>query len=295
MIICPACDSMDLGFAATDISCRSCGAGYKITDDIPCFFSSGPSHVDGFSDDLFDYLYSMEKKHFWFWGRNRIIRNLLKASVTEKLENLSFMEIGCGNGFVMSYLRDAGLKVSGGDIFFKALKFCQARGNTDLFQLDAAHLPFKNEFDLIGLFDCLEHIADDVAVLGSVYKALKPGGKIILTVPANQALWSSFDETSHHQRRYSKDELLAKLSGSGFIPERAGFFNFILFPFIWLMRRRDKPLEKPKTDLDGYVETKTIPVVNSLFKLAMGLESILIPYIPFPAGSSLIAVAKKAS
>ena len=101
------------------------------------------------------------------------------------------------------------MTVTGADIFTKGLIFAEERlqGRAHFLQLNALDLPFRKEFDVIGAFDVIEHIDDDVAALKEIHKALKPGGGILMTVPRHMFLWSAVDTTAHHKCRYSGAEL----------------------------------------------------------------------------------------
>ncbi|MGH7738652.1 MAG: class I SAM-dependent methyltransferase, partial [bacterium] len=112
---------------------------------------------------------------------------------------MKFFEIGCGTGFVLQALEreTAGLELFGSEIHLEGLRYARERlARTELFQMDAQHIPFRNEFGGIGLFDVLEHIADDQAVLRQVHQALVPGGGLVVTVPQHAFLWSRVDELS---------------------------------------------------------------------------------------------------
>ena len=101
------------------------------------------------------------------------------------------------------------MTVTGADIFTKGLIFAEERlqGRVHFLQTNTLDLPFLKKFDVIGAFDVIEHIDDDVAALKEIHKALKPDGGILMMVPRHMFLWSALDTTAHHKHRYSGVEL----------------------------------------------------------------------------------------
>ena len=117
----------------------------------------------------------------------------------------SFMEIGCGTGFVLQGI--AGhfpkMRLVGSEIYPEGIAFAAERiARGEFMQMDARYIPFVDEFDAIGAFDVLEHIYEDEAVLEQIYQALKPYGFLMLTVLQHRWLWSRIDEYACHVRRY---------------------------------------------------------------------------------------------
>jgi len=119
----------------------------------------------GFASHYFEDLAQQEEGHFWFESRNRIILWMLRTYFPQMT---NFLEIGCGTGFVLSSVQRSfpGLAISGSEIFPQGLQFASERLlSASLFQMDARHVPFQEEWDVIGAFDVLEHIDEDEAVL----------------------------------------------------------------------------------------------------------------------------------
>ena len=234
VLCCPECKDT-LSRMDDKYLCPNCAHSYPIVDGIPSFVDQN-AIIDSFDASAFEFLFQMEQKHFWHIGRREIIFHVLTRSIPTLLES-RMLEIGCGNGSVLGYLKQKGVDIEGGDIFLEALKFCQQRaGYGGLYQIDILALPFRNEFDVIGAFDILEHIDNDEKALLEINQALNPKGKLILTVPAYKFLWSYFDVQSHHERRYSKKELVTKLERNGFIIKKTSFFMFFLFPLLAAIR-----------------------------------------------------------
>ncbi len=206
------------------------------------------------------------------------------------------LEIGCGNGNILSYLKKrTQLQLTGGDLFMEGLRTCRGQVDIPLYQVDATLLPFRDYFDIIGMFDVLEHIEDDERVLEECRKALKEQGRLVLTVPACPALWGPFDEFSHHQRRYTRRDLREKLEQAGFAIERAPHFMFFLFPLLYAARFLKRRLGRSGgADPDQIpYDLRTVPVINGLSLRLLRLEKLLLRYVDLPFGTSMLVVARK--
>lgn len=275
--------------------CQNCVHSYPIVDGIPSFVDQNVI-VDSFDASSFESLFGMEQKHFWHIGRKEIILDVLRRNIPS-LAKSRMLEIGCGNGSVLAYLKQNGINIEGGDIFLEGLEFCKRRaGSATLYQLDILALPFRNEFNIIGIFDVLEHVDNDDKALSEINQALKPGGNPILTVPANKFLWSYFDVHSHHKRRYNKGELATKLERNGFVVKKNSFYMFFLFPLFAAIRLVSNILHRQKDEnqnTKASLELTTIPIVNDVFLGLLRLERRLIRCLALPFGASLLVLAEK--
>ena len=269
--------------------CPACGWRVDRIDGFPAFAPSLAKGNQGFRVGYFSELAGLEEKNFWFRGRNRLIlwaldRHFPGAS--------SFMEVGCGTGYVLSGIRRAfpEMKLRGSEIDASGLGFAARRvGNTELIQMDARAMPFREEFDVIGAFDVLEHVEEDEAVLGQIYAALKPGGGVMLTVPQHPFMWSQQDVAACHVRRYTKSELIGKLKRAGFRIQLATSFVSLLFPLMMISR-----LVTKQAPTDPMSELRLGGGTNALFESIMNIEAMLIKMnIHPPFGGSLLTVARK--
>ena len=127
--------------------------------------------------------------------------------------------------------------VVGMDLYAEGLAFARNRTSCPLVQGDIEQPGFGSQFDLIGAFDVVEHLPDDLRVFRSLHAMLKPRGILLLTVPAHQSLWSYFDEVSHHCRRYEPSDLRRKLNQTGFEIEFLTQFMASIYPLLWFVRR----------------------------------------------------------
>ncbi|MBI5927704.1 MAG: class I SAM-dependent methyltransferase [Chloroflexi bacterium] len=251
---------------------------------------------------FFSLLFEVEDRHFWFRTRNHIIRQLVQQIALDLPFNYRVLEVGCGTGNVLRQLEQVCAKdsVMGMDLFWDGLHYAQKRVTCPLIQGDMHNPPFGVKFDLIGLFDVLEHLPDDSQVLTDLYQMLAPGGKLLLTVPAHTSLWSYFDEASHHYRRYQKSDLQQKLTSAGYEIEYISYYMMSIFPLVWLGRRlaslANQPKDRQLADANEMAsrELKITPGVNGLLTAWLMQESRLIAgRKQLPIGTSLLAIARK--
>lgn len=207
----------------------------------------------------------------------------------------SFLEIGCGTGFVLSGVASTfpAARLMGAEIFSAGLNYAAHRlHGAQFIQMDARKIPFDSHFDALGAFDVLEHIEEDTTVLSQICQALKPDGILMLTVPQHPELWSAQDELACHVRRYTVAELERKVSEAGFDIVDSGSFVALLLPLMWLSRRL------PRNNKDGahdvMAELRIGKFANRMLSAIMSVELFLTRAgIRFPAGGSLFLVAQK--
>ena len=244
---------------------------------------------DGYDASLFETLAELEPTSFWFRGRNQII---LWAIDRWFPRSRSFLEVGCGTGYVLAAILAARpeLEGVGAELFPEGLRVARNRlDGVPLAQMDARSLAIEEAFDLIGAFDVLEHIDRDQEALRALYRALVPGGGLVVTVPQHRWLWSQADTVAGHARRYSREELTEKLLDAGFEPLWATSFLTILLPLVagsrLVTRRRSYSLER---------EFSLSRPLDRLFERSLDLErAALSRGVSLPFGGSLLAVARR--
>ena len=274
-------------------NCLKCGYKPQIKDGRPILSLESNEQKDiGFEVEFFNRLIKVEENSFWFCARNKLINWAIKNYFPD-INN--FFEVGCGTGFVLSGINRAfpDIDLYGSEGLAEGLKFASKRVPVaTLFQMDARNIPFKEEFEVVGAFDMLEHILEDEAVLEQMYKAIKPGGGLILTVPQHKFLWSKVDEFSHHVRRYSSKELKAKVESCGFkVVRMTSFITFLLPLFVLSRLLRFKSSKSKKEDMSEFNLNKYL---NLLLEKVLDLERLLIKLgVSLPVGSSLFLVANK--
>jgi SAM-dependent methyltransferase len=240
-----------------------------------------------------------EDSHWWFAGRTWSLLNMLDRVVPRDGQR-RVLDIGCGAGNMFHHLSRYGV-VTGVDNNARPLAVARERGY-DVREAGAEDLPLDDDtFDLVALLDTVEHCADDLAVLREAYRVAVPGGTLIVTVPAFMWLWSHNDVLNAHQRRYTTRELRDKLSSVGFRVVRATYNNFALFPAaagLILLRRgakQEPELHSPHFDDESYqVEMEPAPpLLNAVLKGVTWTESQVLRWLNLPAGTSIIAIARK--
>ncbi len=283
------CLSCEQTFASESWRCPVCGFAPSLSSGFPSF--AQPEGCDGFQPEFFAELAKLEPEHFWFVGRNHlIVWALAKYFAAAK----SFLEIGCGTGYVLSGVAQAfpQLRLTGSEYFSEGLPFADARvPNAELLQADARNLPFREEFDVIGAFDVLEHIPEDDTVLRCLHRAVRPGGGILLTVPQHRWLWSSQDDYACHVRRYASSELVNKVATAGFQVEMTTSFVSLLLPVLWLSRSRQVGRTGQH---DPMAELRMRGFSNRICAMMMFVERGLIKMgLRMAFGGSLLVVGRK--
>ncbi len=237
-------------------------------------------------------MFELEDRYWWFVGRRSLALRLLKRAISPELQGAGksrVLDIGCGTGVVS---RDMGswTEATSLDMSLLALDFCRQRGLTRLVQGDGEALPLRDgSFDgIIGL-DIFEHIADDELSFRESLRTLRPGGVLVLSVPAFRSLWGPHDVALMHHRRYRRLELKAKLTKAGFQVERVSYSVFFLFPIVVLFRLFEKRKKGPaKASLAPLPKP-----INAALIWLQKMEARIIQSIDLPWGSSLVAVARK--
>ena len=191
-------------------------------------------------DDVFDEMYDLESRHWWFRAKRRIAHALLDRFVPEPPGRV--LDVGCGCGMMLAELAARGWEVAGLDPSEKAVACCAARGvRVTRGTLDAVPRGDAGRYDAALLLDVIEHIDDDRAALESAMRLLRPGGVAIVMVPAWPALFSVHDERHGHRRRYTRRRFRALVGGlPGARVEMLSFMNCALFPLAALSRLAGK-------------------------------------------------------
>lgn len=273
-------------------TCPVCGYKPNKTNGIETHAPESTKSGGGFKPEYFSKLFLLEAENFWFRARNELILWALKKY---KKDVSSFLEVGCGTGFVLSGVARTypDIAISGSEIFIAGLSHAAERLPTaHLMQMDARRVPFANEFDVIGAFDVLEHIEEDEIVLEQLHNAIKPDGILLLTVPQHPWLWSDYDEHACHVRRYTCAEIEQKVSSAGFELIKSSSFVTTLLPAMMISRVLQKNTSPKK--MDPARELKINPLLNKVFYSFMKLEIFGIRFgINFPVGGSRLLVARK--
>jgi SAM-dependent methyltransferase len=238
-------------------------------------------------------MYEMEDGYWWYVGIRTLLGSLIERQFNSR-RDLKILDVGCGTGANLLLLRDYG-DAFGIDLSEEAVALCRARGVAPERALvaSAAALAFRDGFfDLAISFDVICNIRDDVAAIAEIARTLKPGGGLILLMPAYQWLWSMHDIATAHQRRYDARTLSDKLTRAGLRVERVGHINALLFPIVAALRL----LRRARGEANKPVHSDLAPLphaLNTILAALFGLEARVAAWIDLPFGVSVFAVARK--
>jgi SAM-dependent methyltransferase len=239
--------------------------------------------------ELYQQLWDLEDRHWWFRGRRRIVSALLGK--LELPDDAKILDLGCGTGGNLEMLSGFGT-VTGIEMDAMAAELAGQRGRAPVLRGSLPDdLPVgEGSFDCVTMLDVLEHIEQDAQSLKSVNRLLAPGGHLLLTVPAFRFLWGPHDEAHHHKRRYRADVLRALLQGAGFSVAKISYYNTWLFPPVALVRLLRKFLPAGEA---GVEVTLPPPWINRFLGALFASERHVLTRARLPFGISLLAVAKK--
>lgn len=238
-----------------------------------------------FSEDRIAVLAAIQEHHFWYAPRHALLTELI-ARFAQQDDVLC--DVGCGLGLIVRSLRAQDYQAFGID----AWAAHTLAGKREFICAKADQLPLAPaSVATLTAFDVLEHL-DEGPALEEFHRALSPGGRLIVSVPAYMALWSRRDELAGHQRRYNRKQLRSALEAAGFEVEMLCAYQFFLLPVFALFRLFERWIAPTK---DSAVDIKPGRVVNKILMTINRIEVALNRFWRFPAGTSLIAVARKPS
>jgi SAM-dependent methyltransferase len=231
----------------------------------------------------------LEDHHRWFIGRRTILDRALSYFVGR---SALAVDVGCGSGRNLEIPARHSGRVFGLDSSPTAVKLAAGRGFTVL-RADGDAIPLAtSSAHLMAALDILEHMDDDMATLTEFHRVLRPGGHLLLAVPANRFLWSEHDEALRHRRRYIASELHIKLNHSVFEVLKRSYVVF--FPFSAILGYRLFRGIFPKNPLAPKASHVRVPsLLNRFFVSLLALEARLLRSVNLPFGSSIVVVARK--
>ena len=241
--------------------------------------------------DIYGLYHKEEGSWWWGVGRRTLVGSLLRRYGGGN-GRPHLLEIGCGAGGLLKELSQTSVAY-GMDVETESMKYCRKRGLERLCLGDAAALPYRSEqFDAVVCVDVLEHLDDDRAALADIYRVLKPGGRLLATVPAFQWLWSRRDVQLHHKRRYTLAELRERVAAAGFRTLKISYINLTVFFPLWLMVKTGRL--SAKEDAKVSVDFALLPgPVNRVLAGVAALESKVTSRVDLPVGSSIVCVAAR--
>lgn len=235
--------------------------------------------------------FKMEKEHWLMIIRRMIVKDNMDIYLN-KNKITKILDFGCGSGILVDELAKQGYQTYGLDNHKDAIKFGLLQGVKNIKVIDTYKINFQdNTFDAVFSLDVLEHIYDEKQVLNEIIRVLKPGGIVIIMVPAYMFLWGIQDKISNHYRRYTISSLLKKINKITFVKVlKMSYFNTFLFLPIAFLRiiNRIFGINRKKSDfnINNYF-------LNKFFFYIFNFERKILKYINFPFGVSILFVLKK--
>lgn len=224
------------------------------------------------------------ENYWWLEGKYRLVESYLKHFAPPAGYSV-ILESGCGPGNFLTRLKRYGKVVVGMEIIFEPLRKAESLGHRVL-NADASSYPLRDgSVDLIVMVDVLEHIKDEKKALSEAKRILRPGGHLLLSVPAFQSLWGAHDEIYGHHRRYRTQELFKKVQNSGFSVIKNSYVEPLFFLPVWLVRR----LKGRKREDDFYPLPRWL---NWLLTQLFTIEAVMLRWFNFPFGVALICIAR---
>lgn len=239
--------------------------------------------------------HQIEENYWWFQARRdmvfRLVQNLRLPHAAP------ILEIGCSGGPLLQRLAGQGYtNLTGIDVSEAGIAVARQRGIPNVSCMDGAHLNFPDaSFDLVIASDVLEHIQDEARALREWSRVLRPGGQLLVFVPAFSFLWGKHDEVNQHFRRYSAPQLTGALRQAGFAVQRHSYWNVGLFfptAAVRLLNRVRPPQPTPGETLkDDFFATPSL--LNTLLRGFIVAENRVLQALNAPVGVSVFSLARK--
>ena len=240
-------------------------------------------------------IFEAEERHFWFCGSRRIIMDWVDKALGDMSarQRATVLDVGAGTGGVLAMLQQRG-EAWGVEWSPEGAAFIGDRG-LRVVRAGLPCLPFRDSaFDLAVSLDVFEHVLDDQAAMAEVRRVLRPGGRLIATVPALRWLWSEHDEALHHHRRYHLPEFRQRLEAAGFTVQRLSYYNTLLLPPIVATRLAGRLRGRRRGEQGPPTSDVAIPPapINRALAAIFGAEVHLLQRVRLPVGASLIVDAR---
>jgi SAM-dependent methyltransferase len=233
-------------------------------------------------------MFRVEKTHWWYQALHRLIFQTLESELPD-WHDKEILDAGCGTGSILKQLGNPGKNV-GVDLAPEAISFCRQRGLTNVQQADICALPFVSaSFDAVVCSSVLYHrwVKDPAVAVRELHRVLRPGGLLLLNVPALRFLHSAHDQAVMTAHRFKKSEIRQLLRDNGFAIRRLTYWTTLLFPLAVIART----LGGSSTGRDFQSAADSLP--HRLFKQIMAVELRLLKRTSLPIGVALLAAASR--
>ncbi len=249
-------------------------------------------------------MHAMERRYWWFQGRRRVLLTMLDTILQRQRDQMNgragydarptFLDIGCGTGMLLQDLQQHGF-AAGLDFSPVALQYCREHNLANVGRADVRHLPVHSgSVDIISAIDLVEHIQDDVGLMGEFFRVLRPGGHALLSVPAHKRLWSPHDVALHHFRRYEREEFRQLITDAGLVPVRYSFTMATAYLPALLFRGAKRRLSEIGSGIPSTTDEFYIPgIINSVLRSCIYAEASVLRRMNLPFGLSLLCIAQK--
>jgi 2-polyprenyl-3-methyl-5-hydroxy-6-metoxy-1,4-benzoquinol methylase len=248
-----------------------------------------PVRAQAFPDEWYD---AGDAGHFWFRWRLAALRRALRAAGADGAAPWRVLDVGCGSGVLAGQLEaETAWTVDGTDLNLAALERCRPRrGRTLYYDVTELRPELRERYDAVVLFDILEHLPDPRALAAAALAHLRPGGLLLVNVPALPSLTSAYDRAAGHLRRYTTATLARELEGLGLARRALAYWGLSLVPLL-AVRKVLLAGGGPKVIDRGF--RPPLPGVNGALVGLMRLETALWPAPP--VGTSVLYVGEKRS
>ena len=235
---------------------------------------------------VYDRMAAHDSTHWWYRARREILSDYL-TRYADLPGDARILEIGCGTGHNLPMLARFG-SVEAIEIDPAARRIASERLGQPVGDAPLPALPGieREAYDLVAVLDVVEHIEDDVAALAAMKSLLKPGGKVLIAVPAHQWMWSAHDTVNHHHRRYSKATLTKAIRDAGLKSAKLTYFNSLLFPLAAAARVAGRLTGRDDSD-----DSPPAKPLNTMFEKIFALERHLVGRVPMTPGVSIVTLA----
>lgn len=273
--------------------------GFLIGKDRKPYYSfCTPDSQTHWTEEMDDFIAEASKDHFI----DRYNRKIVLDALISRLRGPGalYMDIGCSSGYMLEDVIAAcpQATVYGSDYLANGLLQChKTLPEVPLFQMDITDCKFPTgSFDALSCLNVLEHVTNDVAGIVELHRILKPGGRLVATVPVGPHLYDLYDEIHLHVRRYTLSELTDKFRGAGFQVLKANHFGVAIYPAFYLRKKLNRALyrhlsieEKKKKGMRQAQATGRLQAIEKL----CDLEAFFGKFITYPFGVRAYLIAQK--